>query len=311
MPSRKSLNIGIIGPAGFGGSYLCVELLNRGHKIVGISRFPSKLGKNPSYEPRSIDVTKASIQELAEAFKGLEVLVNEYGPHTAGEGALQYQPFLELTRKIVLAAKSSKVNYFIMVGGCGSLHMPDKPFQSVCESNEWWLAYRRGIADSEAHVSYMEDRLGSMGFSLRGYRNARKLQREGEATEESRAIIAAYEEKARSNDSALVFVTACRTSFMFFDGNTSFRWTYISPPALYRPGPRSGRYEVIFDEIPLKSAAKDDPSDLEGRLHGITAADLAIAIADEAEEQTRVGRHWSAYGDLSEDTPYPSYVTIS
>ncbi|KAF2502667.1 hypothetical protein BU16DRAFT_448877 [Lophium mytilinum] len=311
MASRKSLNIGVIGPAGFGGSYLCVELLNRGHKIVGISRSPSKLGKHPSYEPRSIDIANASIHELAEAFKNLDVLVNEYGPHTAGEGALQYQTFLELTRKIVLAAKFSKVNYFIMIGGCGSLHMPDKPFQSVCETKAFWLAYRRGIADSEAHVSYMEARLGSLGSSLRDYRNARKLQKEGKATKESRATIAAYEEKAASNDSALVFVTACRTSFMFFDGNTSFRWTYISPSALYRPGRRSGRYEVILDEIPLKSAVKDNASDLEGRLHGITAADLAIAIADEAEEQTRVGRHWSAYGDLSDDTPYPSYVTIS
>lgn len=188
--------------------------------------------------------------------------------------------------------------------------MPGKPYQSVCESAEWWVAYRRGIADSEAHVAYMEDRLGSMGSSLRNYRNARKLAKEGKPTEESKKIIAEYEEKARNNDSARIFVTACRTSFMFFDGNTSFRWTFISPSALYRPGARSGKYEVIFDEIPLKSKVEDDPLDLESRLHGITAADLAIAIADEAEQQTRVGRHWSAYGDLSNDEPTPSYVTI-
>ena len=219
--------------------------------------------------------------------------------------------FLEVTRKIVLAAKASTLKYFIMIGGCGSLWLPGRQHVSVCESEQWWIAYRRAIADSEAHVSYMEHRLGSIGSALRDYKNAREAERDGKATQESRDVIAAYEERARTNDAAKTFVTACRTSFMFFDGNTSFRWTYVSPSALYRPGKRTGKYEVIFDEIPLKPAqAGGDPESLEGRLTGISAADLAIAVADEAEEQTRVGRHWSAFADLSDDTPHPSYVAL-
>lgn len=87
----SGLNIGIIGPAGFGGSYLAVELINRGHRVRGISRHPEKLGRHESYTPYPIDLEKAPIEEISMAFSGLDVLVNEYGPHTAGEDALQYR----------------------------------------------------------------------------------------------------------------------------------------------------------------------------------------------------------------------------
>lgn len=216
---------------------------------------------------------------------------------------------MEVTRKIVLAVKLAKIKYFVMVGGCGSLFMPGGNYENVLENKPWWLEYRRAIADSEAHTSYMEERLGVMGSGLRKYRNARLAQRAGEDTAESRTVVEDYEGYVKRNDRALEFITGCRTSFMFFDGNTSFRWSFVSPSALYRPGKRSGKYEVCFDELPLKGD-KSDAANLGGRLHGISAADLAIAIADEAEQQTRCWRHWSAFADLSDDTPTPSYVTL-
>lgn len=86
----KPFTVGVIGPAGFGGSYLCVELLNRGHHVVGISRNPEKLGSHNRYIPRRGDVAKQSIEEMALLFAGIDVLVNEYGPHSAGIDALQY-----------------------------------------------------------------------------------------------------------------------------------------------------------------------------------------------------------------------------
>ncbi len=175
--------------------------------------------------------------------------------------------------------------------------MPQSGYQSVLENKDWWMAYRRGIADSEAHTSYMEERLGPMGTGLRSYRNARAAQQQGEDTEAARSIIEDYENYVRNNDRALAFITGCRASFMFFDGNTSFRWTFVSPSALYRPGSRTGQYRVRFDELPLKGD-ENDPTNLDGRLHGISAADLAMAIADEAEQQTKQWKHWSAYVDF-------------
>lgn len=90
MPTQKSLRVGVIGPAGFGGSYLTVELLNRGHTVIGISRNPAKIGKHDRYVPRPVDIDAVSISELAVQFEGIDVLVSEYGPHTAGADALLY-----------------------------------------------------------------------------------------------------------------------------------------------------------------------------------------------------------------------------
>lgn len=88
--STKPLRVGVVGPAGFGGSYLCVELLNRGHTVVGISRNPGKLGKHERYIPRSLNIDDISIADLAMSFNDVDVLVSEYGPHTTGAGALLY-----------------------------------------------------------------------------------------------------------------------------------------------------------------------------------------------------------------------------
>jgi hypothetical protein len=71
-------------------SYLCVELLNRGHTVVGVSRDPEKLGKHPQYIPRSINIDEASVADLAKSFHDIDVLVSEYGPHTEGPMALLY-----------------------------------------------------------------------------------------------------------------------------------------------------------------------------------------------------------------------------
>lgn len=84
------LTIGVIGPAGFSGSYVCVELLNRGHHVVGFSRNPEKIGSHARYTPKAVDINERSIEELAETFRGLDVLINAYGPHSAGHEALKY-----------------------------------------------------------------------------------------------------------------------------------------------------------------------------------------------------------------------------
>ena len=159
-----------------------------------------------------------------------------YGPHTGGAGALQYMPFVETTRKIVLAAKRAKVPYFIMVGGCGSLYLPGQEDDTACDSRQWWLQYRRGIADSEAHVQYMEERLGHLGSSLRSFRNARLAKAQGKATEQDEKTIEEYEHNILHGDYSATFVKSCRTTYMFFDGNESFRWSFLSPSALFRPG---------------------------------------------------------------------------
>lgn len=326
MASSKSLRVGVIGPAGFGGSYLCVELLNRGHTVIGISRNPEKLGKHPNYIPRPVDIDQISFTELAKHFEGIDILVSEYGPHTEGPMALLYSkfsicrkadsllttlpvPFLETVRKMVLAYKASSISYFLFVGGAGSLHVPGTN-ECCVDHPDFFLSYRRAISTSLAHIAYMEDRLGIMGTSLRRYREARIAQRENRATAEDKQSIDEYEQSIRSKDQASDFIKAGRAAYMFFDGNESFRWSFVSPSALYRPGKRTGKYEISVDDMILEGEQKEGQSIFEDRLTGISVADMAIAIADEIEQQKLVYKHWSAWGDISEDKPAPSYLRL-
>ena len=72
---------------------------------------------------------------------------------------------------------------------------------------------------------------------------------------------------------------------------------------------RTGKYDVQLDTVPLKGPQKTDKFS-EGRLTGITAFDVAIAIAEEAKYRRHLNLHWTLSGSLSDDTPAPSYVTV-
>ncbi|QKX53804.1 uncharacterized protein TRUGW13939_00884 [Talaromyces rugulosus] len=305
--SMKSQLVGVIGPAGFGGSYLSVELIRRGHKVVGISRNPQSFGTHQSYTPRSVDIEAASIDDLATSFRDLEVLVSEYGPHTQGADALKYMPYVEVVRKLILAVKLAKVEYFVFVGGAGSLVVPGT-HESLADYPSFFSAYRRQMAMSEAHVQYMEERLGPIGAPLRSYRNARLAQNSGTSTAEDIKTIQMYEDSIRKNDRASEYIKAGRATLLFFEGNTSFPWTFVSPSPLYRPGRRTGSYQVTVDYVPLKGEQQGEDA-LDGRLTGISAVDLAVAIVNEIEKPRLMHKHWTASADLSDDTSYPSYVT--
>ncbi|KAB8208926.1 hypothetical protein BDV34DRAFT_222181 [Aspergillus parasiticus] len=317
--SGKSRVIGVIGPAGFGGSYLSVELIHRGHTVIGISRNPQSFGAHPLYTSRRVDIETASIDELANSFRDLEVLVSEYGPHTQGADALQYKRRVSShtitysairrdSQKLILAVKLADVKYFVFVGGAGSLLVPGT-HESLADYPGFFYAYRRQMAESDAHVRYMEERLGPIGALLRSYRNARLAEKSGRATAEDLDTIRTYEERIRKNDRASEYIKAGRACLLFFEGNTSFLWTFVSPSPLYRPGRRTGRFEITIDYVPLKESQQGEDV-LDGHLTGISAADLAVAIADEIENPQLMYKHWTASGDLSGDTVYPTYVTV-
>jgi putative NADH-flavin reductase len=210
---------------------------------------------------------------------------------------------------MVLAYKRSSVSYLLFVGGAGSLHIPGT--QDCCVDHpDFFLAYRRAISTSLAHIAYMEERLGIMGTALRRYRAARIAEREGSDGVEDKKVIEEYERQIKEKDQASEFIKAGRTAFMMFDGNTSFRWSFVSPSALYRPGKRTGKYEISVDDMVLEGEQQAGKDIFEGRLTGISVADMAIAIADEIEQQKLVWKHWSAWGDISEDLPGPSYLRL-
>lgn len=66
---------------------------------------------------------------------------------------------------------------------------------------------------------------------------------------------------------------ACAEQLAVCAANTTVDWTYLSPPALLEPGPRTGRYRTGTDNL----LVSDD-----GR-SWISTADLAVAVLDEAQ----------------------------
>ena len=75
------------------GSHITLELISRGHKVIGLSRTPSKLGTHTRYEPRTIDLENGTIDEISKTLTDLNVLICAYGPHTSGLAALKYGTF--------------------------------------------------------------------------------------------------------------------------------------------------------------------------------------------------------------------------
>ncbi|KAJ5631978.1 hypothetical protein N7490_008317 [Penicillium lividum] len=95
------------------------------------------------------------------------------------------------------------------------------------------------MAESDSHVRYTEERLGPIGAASRSYRNARLAEKSGQSTAADLELTRTYANNIRKNDRASEYIKAGRASLLFFKGNTSFSWTFVSPRLLYRPGPRT------------------------------------------------------------------------
>ena len=83
------MKVAVIGATGYSGSYTCKELLDRGYDVIGISRNPAKLGKHERYRAYPLDVATASVEDIFEAFKDVDVVVNGFNP---SPGPTQYSP---------------------------------------------------------------------------------------------------------------------------------------------------------------------------------------------------------------------------
>lgn len=220
--------------------------------------------------------------------------------------------FTEVTRKILVASKAAEVPYFVMIGGSAIMRVPDRPLVTACDDERFYYAFIRGILDSEAYVKHAQEWAGEDAEKLSVAREAWIAEREGRGTAETRMITEAVHGIFDLNGPIVEFHRGGRLTAMFFHGNTSFNWTFMSTPALYRPGKRTGSYEVCFDFMPLKPA-KGNESGIalfDGRMHGISLSDMALAVAEEVESQKYLWKHWCPYVPDLDDTPGPVYVKI-
>jgi putative NADH-flavin reductase len=309
MVTAKPLKVAVIGATGYAGSHVCVELIARGHHVIGISRNPEKLGSHPNYSPKSIDLENVHIKELVDAFSGQDVVI-EYpltltlltqflrSPHWWGKPALQYPscvsnpvPFIEITRKVVLAVKYLKTPYLLMIGGTGSLTMPGDKFATAVDSEDFWVANFQHAADSKAYRSYADARFPKFATMLYRYHDIR--EQSGPLDDEDKDFLKKMIDFSKSRVTQSHFIMACRASLQFFEGNKDFEWSFLSPSPGFRPGPKTGKYEIGGEAMLPIEGSQEPP--FEGRLLGISVKDIAGAIADEAETRKMAGKHWTAW----------------
>lgn len=161
-----------------------------------------------------------------------------------------------------------------------------------------------------------------MVIGMQTYRAALLAVREGSATEEQRSTLKEIEDPVLHGPQDAApseLPLAARAAFMMFESvpRSAMMWSFVSPPARFRPGPRTGRYDVWVDELPLAEKQTDgrgrmeEGNEFDGRLLGVSAADLAVAIADEVEKKALVGKHWSPVSEWEGDGVFETYVRLS
>ncbi|WP_066554699.1 NAD(P)-dependent oxidoreductase [Croceicoccus bisphenolivorans] len=74
-------------------------------------------------------------------------------------------------------------------------------------------------------------------------------------------------------------------ALMFFEHDRTYDWSFFSPPAGLHPGPRKGKYITGTNQVPMDG----------DKYAGLSIADAAIAIVDEAERDAHKWEHWTAY----------------
>ena len=107
------MNIALIGATGYVGSKLLAEALDRGHRVTAIARDTGKLESRPHLTATSVDVLDTD--GLAALLKGHDAVISAYRPKGDDKGP----------RSIVDAVTRAGVPRLLVVGGAGSLQLPN------------------------------------------------------------------------------------------------------------------------------------------------------------------------------------------
>jgi hypothetical protein len=103
------MKIAVVGASGNAGSRITAELSRRGHSITAIARHPEKIAKLSN-----VTAARGDIHDQASLTRLL----------TGHEAAVSSVHFLDSDpKKLIAAAKDSKVGRYLVVGGAGSLEV--------------------------------------------------------------------------------------------------------------------------------------------------------------------------------------------
>ena len=108
------MKIAILGANGNVGSVLVDEALSRGYEVLALVKDKNNYVVKEGVEVKEVDAL--SKDTLVNGFKDIKIAVSAFGPKAGFENDL-----VVATRNLIDAAKSAKVDRFLMVGGAGSL----------------------------------------------------------------------------------------------------------------------------------------------------------------------------------------------
>jgi len=111
----------VIGATGFVGSAVVKELVSRGYSVLALARDTSKIEESDAVKAVKIDVQNDA--DLSKVFKDTDAVISTFN---AGWGNPDlYADFIKGATRIEKAVEESGVQRFIVVGGAGSLVLPD------------------------------------------------------------------------------------------------------------------------------------------------------------------------------------------
>lgn len=115
------MKIALIGATGFVGSAVLQELLARGHQVTAPVRHPEKLPSHTGLHAIQADVHDST--RLQAALADNEAVISAF--NAGWDNPQIYQDFMAGTRAIVAATKSAGIKRYLVIGGAGSLYLPD------------------------------------------------------------------------------------------------------------------------------------------------------------------------------------------
>ncbi|CAG9000405.1 MAG: hypothetical protein CENE_02400 [Candidatus Celerinatantimonas neptuna] len=265
---NNNLNVAVIGHSGMGGAVLVDELITRGHQVTGISIDADKLEEKDGVINVKLDILNTT--HLAEVLYGHDVVISTFSGGHAIDLSVYYLQ-IEGTRSMINAIREAQVPYFIYVGGAASLYV--KPGLQLFDDPrfpKWYF----GVLPP-AHLRWLGDITCQPFFYEAADRKEQGIVKPGESDP--------YLEERVKNWSRVPLLEGGRVALELFEDKTSFRWSFLSPPWMYRPGQGTGSYELGVDYMIYK----------QGLPAGINLPDLALAVADEAESQRLIYKHWT------------------
>ncbi len=148
--------------AGFVGTALIREALERGHHVTAIVRNPEKVtASNANLTVKKGDAF--NIAEIAKLVKGHDVVVNAYNPGWHNPNI--YSEFIKGDTAIQTATREAGVKRYLVIGGAGSLEIA--PGVQLVDTPQFPAEYKEGARGCRDYLIELrkEDKLDWTFFS--------------------------------------------------------------------------------------------------------------------------------------------------